>query len=72
MPNSFRQRIAVALRAFADRLEPRPAIHSQAAPVLEPCEQTLFAQKFIDDLTIRDALRRSLRRYSPAQETAQA
>jgi hypothetical protein len=61
--------LASLLRRLANRID-APALPS--APATEPGEQMRHAQRFCDDLILRDALRRALNRYQPFRPTAQA
>jgi hypothetical protein len=67
---AIKNRVAFVLRALADRLEPPAVLVAEPDP--EPGAATLYARKFCDDLVLRDALYRSLRRYSPTEIPGQA
>ena len=60
-------RLARLLRRVADRLDPPPAAERR-----EPGDQMLAAEKLCNEIVLRDALRRSLRRYSPAETPGEA
>jgi hypothetical protein len=67
---NFRRRLAVGLRALAERLDPPPA--SPSPLKLDGETDTEFARRMADDMILRDALHRALRRYSPREDPGQA
>ncbi len=64
---------AATLKRLAARIDPAP-MQIMAAASLDPApgDQTAFAEKFCNDMILRDAMFRALNRYSPRRVTAQA
>ena len=67
----MKAKLAKLLRGAADRLAPQPS-PTPGVPTITLTASAISDDDFLNDLILRDALRRALNRYQPFRPPAQA